>query len=354
MHVAIYKLRFPNGVHVGAYGIGTEGVRLTIPADTLFAALLSSWVFLGKDSNLWADQFPRTIDKEFTPTDPPFLLTSAFPYFADGVLLFPKPNHPDLAEQVPEEKRKDWKKLAFVSERCLIKLRKGTPPASLLEEGKLVQGKSALVLADEHQGLADDFKIWEERQIPRVALDRVSSASNLYQVGRVDFTEGCGLWFGVIWLDPERPCGDLSFKQAFELALEALSHSGLGGERTYGYGIFKHELLDELNWPDPSPGSPALLLSRYLPRPDELPDVLRNAKGYTLEEVRGWAYSPHGQYRRRAVTMVAEGSVLTPTGTVMGHVRDVGPIHVEKKEPLLPHPVWRYGLAALWPLGGGE
>ncbi|MGY4707270.1 type III-A CRISPR-associated RAMP protein Csm4 [Candidatus Bipolaricaulota sp. J31] len=352
MRVAVYKLRFPNGVHVGAYGIGTEGVRLTIPADTLFAALLSSWVSLGKDPKLWADQFPRTIDKEFTPADPPFLLTSAFPYFAESLILFPKPKDPVLNEKVPEEKRKEWKKLSFVSERCLNRLAEGAPPEKLLEEGKLICGKSVLVLADEHKDL-DNLKIWEERKIPRVALDRISSISNLYQVGRVDFAEGCGLWFGVIWLDPDRSCDNFPFKEAFEVALKALSHSGIGGERTYGYGTFEYELLDEFKWHDPAPGSPALLLSRYVPRPDELPDVLRNTVGYSLEEVRGWTSSPHGQYRRRTITMLSEGSVLKATGKVMGHLVDVGPLDIDTKKPLLPHPVWRYGLAALWPLGGG-
>jgi len=187
-----------------------------------------------------------------------------------------------------------------------------------------------------------------------VTLDRVSSTSNLFHVGRVEFGDDAGLWFGVIWRDPERPCGDVTFKEAFKIALKALSQSGIGGERSVGYGVFDYELMDEFNWPEPSPGKPALLLSRYNPRPDELPHVLRDAPGYLLEEVRGWTFSPHGQFRRRSIVMLKEGSVIRPRNGVMGHVVDVGPIHAEKKEPLLPHPVWRYGLAALFPLGGGE
>lgn len=361
MRVAVYKLKFPHGVHVGKHGIGTEGVRLTISADTLFSALLSSWISLGKDPDPWISQFPHTSNGNFSAADPPFLLTSAFPYFG-GILFFPKPKDPDINEKVPEKKAKDWKKTAFISERCLRKLAEGIPLEKLLDEkegqGKFISKGRVLALADEFEDLGD-ARIWVEREIPRVKLDRVSSASNLFQVGRVDFAEGAGLWFGVIWRDPDRPCGDIAFKEAFELALRSLSQSGIGGERTYGYGIFELETDGEskspqkLDWPDFASGSPALLLSRYLPRLDELPDVLRSAKGYSLEEVRGWTFSPHGQYRRRNVTMLAEGSVLKPNGNVMGHLVDVGPRHIQTEEPLLPHPVWRYGLAALWPLGGG-
>ena len=337
MKVRIYKLRFPHGVHVGAYGIGTEGARVTIPSDTLFSALLSSWITLGNDHNLWSSQFPRTDDKETTSADPPFLLTSAFPYRGDTI-FFPKPLDPELAHEGLKDKyRKRWKKLPFISESALEKLRSGHLPDSELvkEQEETLRGN------------------WEVRKIPRVTLDRISSASNLFHVGRVEFAEGAGLWFAVIWRDPDRKCGDYTFKETFEISLKALSRSGIGGERTYGYGIFEIADKKDVEWPDPESGKPALLLSRYNPRPDELPDVLRDAKGYALEEVRGWTYSPHGQFRRRSIVMLKEGSVILARDGIMGHVVDVGPLHVETREPLLPHPVWRYGLAALYPLGGG-
>jgi|Deesub1362B_J571_1020462.scaffolds.fasta_scaffold01618_3 CRISPR-associated protein Csm4 len=349
MRVTIYKLRFPHGVHVGTYGIGTEGVRVTVPSDTLFSALLSAWIALGNNPDLWISQFPRTAGNDHAPADPPFLLTSAFPYKGD-VLLFPKPLDPNYAQGIPEKARKKWKKLQFISEIALLKLAKGNSIGELIEEGNFRRNGQVLVYGDE---IPEGAVIWNEHAIPRVTLDRVSSASNLFHVGRVDFAGDAGLWFGVIWRDPERPCGDVVFKEAFELALNALAHYGLGGDRSVGYGVFEPELMDELKWPAPAADRPAVLLSRYNPRPDELPNVLRNSPGYRLEEVRGWTSSPHGQYRRRSIVMLKEGSVIRAQGGIMGHVVDVGPLHAESGEPLLPHPVWRYGLAALWPLGGG-
>lgn len=352
MRVAVYRLQFPHGVHVGKHGIGTEGVRPTIPADTLFSALLSAWISLGNKPEQWISHFPRTENEGFTAAQAPFLLTSAFPYIG-SVLLFPKSLDPELARAVPEEHRKDWKKVNFVSESVSLAIAKGKTAAELFENEGIQYGSEVLISKGDEKDLPPkEAEFWKEQKIPRVTLDRISSASNLYYVGRVDFAKSAGLWFGVIWRNPHCPCGDLSFREAFELALKGLSHSGIGGDRTAGYGIFEYELMDEFDWPDPELGKPALLLSRYLPCPDELPDVLWESEGYALEEVRGWTSSPHGQYRRRSIVMVKEGSVLRPKKDVMGHVVDVGPIHIETGKPLLPHPVWRYGLAALWPLGG--
>ena len=352
MRVAVYKLRFPHGIHVGAYGIGTEGVRITIPADTLFSALLSAWISLGNDPEPWISHFPRTDDGKAISADPPFLLTSAFPYKGSALFL-PKPLALNFLQKAPEKDRKKWKKLPFISEALLLKMAKGASFEEILDEGEFRLNGNVFVHRDESKEIPDGSPVWEEHTVPRVTLDRISSTSNLFHVGRVEFGNDAGLWFGVIWRDPERPCGDVAFKVAFETALKALSQSGIGGERSVGYGVFDYELMDEFNWPEPSPEKPALLLSRYNPRPDELPEVLRDAPGYLLEEVRGWTFSPHGQFRRRSIVMLKEGSVIRPRNGVMGHVVDVGPIHAEKKEPLLPHPVWRYGLAALFPLGGG-
>ncbi len=353
MGVTVYKLVFPQGIHVGKYGIGTEGVHVKIPADTIFSALLATWISLGQDPDHWVSAFPRARDGTLAPADPPFLITSAFP-FCKSVLLFPKPSEYELGAGLPDDLRKKWKKTQFVSEAVLRSMAKGTELAEIIENS-IWRGTQILVTKDEEKEVPPEEKpIWKEHRIPRVVLDRVSSASNLFHVGRVDFAENAGLWFGVIWRDPDRTCGDHVFKEAFELALRALSHSGIGGERTYGYGIFEPELMDEFSWPDPVPGKPALLLSRYNPRPNEIPHVLRDAPGYRLEEVRGWTSSPHGQFRRRPITMLAEGSVLQAGENVMGQLVDVGPIHVETKQPLLPHPVWRYGLAALFSLGGAE
>ena len=352
MNVQIYQLTFKNGFHLGSYGIGTESVRPTIPSDTLFSALLSAWIRLGGDPDVWASAFPRTSGENYTPADPPFLLTSAFPY-AGGTLFFPRPlsvNFPDLAD----DDKKLWKKVKFISEPIFWKIVHDDDLSGIWPKdwdnlhSQLVQNGSVLISQTAVGKVAHD--IWKEEKIPRVTLDRTNLSSNLYTVGRVTFAPDCGLWFGVNWRDPDRSCGDgTSFSEAFDHALAELSVSGLGGDRNLGQGAFTYEILDEISLPDPAPQNAALLLSRYHPRTDELPFALRNAVAYKLESHRGWGESRSGQFRRKGLQLISEGSVLSPLQeTPMGELIDLVP----DVEPVIDHPVWRCGTSFLVGLGG--
>lgn len=355
MQVQIYRLTFNSGFHLGAHGIGTESVRATIPADTLFSALFSAWIRLGGDPEDWASAFPRTSDKGYTASDPPFLLTSAFPY-AGGTLFFPRPlllSLPDLSS----DDMKDWKKVRFISETMFWKAVHNEDLSGIWptdwehKHSQLLQNGSVLISAKAAGNIP--AQIWREEKVPRVTLDRTNLSSNLYTVGRVTFAHDCGLWFGVTWRDTDRNCGGIRFSDAFEHALAELSISGIGGDRNMGQGAFTYELMDEISLPDPLPQRSALLLSRYHPRADELPSVLRSAASYKLEPHSGWGESPDGQFRRRKVQFVAEGSVLSSSDAPLGELIDLSPT-TTADEPLIDHPVWRYGLAFLVGLGGAK
>ncbi len=356
MQVQIYRLMFDNGFHLGAHGIGTESVRATIPADTLFSALLSTWIRLGGDPADWASAFPRTSDGGYITADPPFLLTSAFPY-AGGTLFFPRPLSLSLPDLSPDD-IKDWKKVRFISEPLFWKAIHGEDLTGIWptdwkhKHMQLLQNGSVLISAKAVGNIP--AQIWQEEKLSRVTLDRTNLSSNLYAVGKVTFAPDCGLWFGVTWRSPDRGCGGIKFTEAFEHALVELSVSGLGGDRNMGQGAFTYELLDEISLPKPVPQHPALLLSRYHPRADELPSVLRSAASYKLESHSGWGESPGGQFRRRKVQFVAEGSVLAPPSDVpLGELIDLSPM-TTAGEPLIGHPVWRYGAAFLVGLGGAR
>ncbi len=354
MNVRIYQLTFNNGFHLGAHGIGTESVRPDIPADTLFSALFSAWISLGGDPDAWVSAFPRTSNGAYDPADPPFLLTSAFPY-APGRLFFPRP----LTASLPgltEDDKKDWKKVKYIAEPLFWKLIHGDDLKGVWPQGwdakraQLLQGGSVLISPTAVGKIPE--KIWKEEKIPRVTLDRTSLASNLYTVGRVTFADSCGLWFGVNWRDPDRTCGDASFSEAFEHALAELSTVGLGGDRNVGQGTFSYEVLDDITLPDPVSQTPALLLSRYHPRADEIPAVLRSAEAYKLESLRGWGESTRGQFRRKQIQLIAAGSVLSPPNAQpLGELIDISP-STPDGAPLIDHPVWRYGVAFLVGLGG--
>lgn len=352
MRAELYSLTFPQGLHVGAHGIGTESVRPTIPSDTLFSALVATWVRLGGDPAAWVGAFlPPSSGPQ--STRPPFLLGSAYPRVAD-VLFYPRP----LAYEPPDlrDDRKQWKRVQFVSEALFTRIRRGRSAHSVWstsEEAKarqLLQGGRLLLAPEDRGGLPQEA--WRVEQVPRVALDRVTSASNLFSVGRVVFPPGCGLWFAVAWLDPDRRCDGLPFREAFAWALDELCASGIGGDRSVGYGACQAKVLDqEVPWDDPRPGRPLVLLSRYHPRVEELPEALADAEGYQLEFLSGWGSSPAGEFRRRGVWFLAEGSLIRQQGGgVMGDLVDLAPVG----EANPGHPVWRYGLALGLPWEVGD
>jgi CRISPR-associated protein Csm4 len=347
--------------------MGLEDVMPTVPADTLFSALVSAWRITGRDPVTFVAPFRQN------PLKPPFLLTSAFPFVGE-VRFYPAPV--DLLDRFSKatvkRQGKTIKRIAWISESLLRAYLDGKPldarlfPESPYDEptgqqGVALQGGALWLTQQEASSLPDamlkkirkDGKlrlhalrrhhVWQVERVPRVTVDRVTDAANIFHAGRTTFARDCGLWFGVQWLRPDAQADDLAYQEAFELLLALLADSGLGGERTYGYGAFEYATHGPISLPDPQLHSQAMLLSRYHPRSEELPHVLQGA--YRLESVAGWLESPDGADRRRKrLHLLAEGSLITWPGSPAGDVVDVNPTY-QNLQGDLPHPVWRYGLA---------
>jgi len=364
--LTVYRLTFPGGLHVGTRGVTLEESGVGIPADTLFAALIDACRRSG-DPAAFVEPFLR---------DAPFLLSSAFP-FAGAVRFFPMPVPLQrfFTGRTLKERRKDIQKIRYVSEALWRRMlagetldawlfpadRKGEPKA-----GVALQGGTFWLTAEESKGLPGHFRlngrtgrpialcalrehsVYANARVPRVTVDRISSASTIYHAGRVTFAPGCGLWFGVEWRAPQALSAGVPFAQRLRDLLTVLSEDGLGGERTAGYGAFRYqEEKDPLPLPDVTPGGLALLLSRYHPRAAELPTALSGAgTAYTLESVAGWLRSWDGAaQRRKRLWLVSDGSVIRTVGAPpWGDVTDVRPDY-DAASGALPHPVWRYGLA---------
>lgn len=374
-----HHLTFQGGLHVGTRGVNLEEAGAHIPADTLFSALVVTWQLLGGD--------PANFVAPFLAQDPPFLLTSAFP-FAGAVRFFPLPlDRRRLFSKAGwssiRERGKSLKSIRFLSQGLVERLLAGDPldtwlfPDAEQEEpqtGVALQGGilwlTKAEVASLPQAMQNDKKrprplrslryqsVWKESRVPRVTVDRVNSASNIFHVGRVRFAPGCGLWFGVHWRTPDATIGHAgpTFKKALDRCLAALADSGLGGERTAGYGQFR--LIDEkrpISLADPTSGSAAWLLSRYLPAgAQETTAALAHPEAaYNLIALRGWAQSDgNPDQRRKSVTMLEEGSLVGwPDGPAPGRVVDLRPTY-QNPAGDLPHPVYRYGLGLALGLPG--
>lgn len=369
--LTVYRLTFPGGLHVGERGVNLEESRFTIPSDTLFAALVDAYRRSYGDPTALVAPFPR----DGAAGNPPFLLTSAFP-FAGEVRFFPMPTPLQrfFAPQTLKARRKDIQNIRYVSEALWRRMLDGEKMDEwLFPEARHTNPKTGVALqggtfwltvqecstlpsrfqSDERTGKPIPLHAWREHKVytdmrvPRVTVDRISSASNIFYAGRVSFAPDCGLWFGVEWRSPEARVGNETCEQVFHKMLVLLGDDGLGGERTAGYGAFHYKQDHVLGLPDARDGGLALLLSRYHPRAEELPALLNgDGTAYTLDSIAGWLRSWDGAaQRRKRLWLVSEGSVIRVLGNgPWGNVTDVAPDY-DAKVGKLPHPVWRYGLA---------
>jgi len=336
--------------HFGEQGLGQEETRPFWSSDSLFAALVA------RLAALKGEQAVQDWLKPFLDGSPPFLLTSLFP-FAGEVRFFPVP----LAAQLPDGrslpqgvKAKDLKKVQFVSENLYRQLLTGKSLLDVHPAHAEIHGGKIWLTGEEKQKLppppqkGEPFRMWVIEKRPRVTVERATNASTLYHTGTVHFALGCGLWFGVQWLDPAAD------KALFAQLLSDLGEAGVGAERSAGYGKGKFEQKGTLELPDPEKMWTSL--SRYLPRREEMPAFSGERAAWKVQTVAGWLDSPQksGQ-RRRALNLIQEGATFSlPAGLQppFGRVEDVRPRYKTGGKYPIQHPVYRSGLTVAVGYGG--
>lgn len=346
MQTQVFYLEARSPFHLGERGVGLEGTSVVARADTVFSALCVTyreWYGVEALENDFLEAFRES---------PPFLLSSAFPYvmLSDGPLrLFPRPlGAPPGLEEDNFATLKKIKKIAFVSEVIFNRWVTGDPlPVEnivLLHEGRVGVTQEESDALHEALDPDDENRIWLWRidEVPRVTVDRVSSASAVYRAGRVRYALGGGVWVGFRWH------GD-GWSEIIEGLLHILGDAGLGGERSAGHGQFSLMGSGSMDLPDAA--ERFVTLSPYWPQPDEVTPALGEGSSYSLLLRRGWMGSPDGRaLRRKAVMMLGEGSVLNmPSSPTPGGLAIVTP------GILSTHEVYRYGYAlpvGMW--SGGE
>lgn len=349
-HTAIYKLIPRGAFHFGERGVGVEETADLLHSDTLYSAFVSAWRALGEQPDPSIDNSLPLL-APFIARRPPFRISSALPY-AGEVLLFPRP-------LVRLGKAKALKKVAFLSEGALRLLGRGETPDP---ERELIQSGRVWVTPEERDDIeelllrgetdpkerrrlearfeqdATTVRLWSgsgDPPVPHVAVDRVSSTSNLFFAGRLRFAPGCGLCF---WAD----FANLDYRSHLEAALTFLQDEGVGGRRSTGHGQFTFK-VEERTLPTLNGSNCFVTLSLYHPHVREVKSgVLRDA-WYRRVHRRGWIYSLDGKnLRRKGLWMLSEGTVLNQE--VVGTIEDLRP------EIGFAHPVWRYGYALTLPV----
>jgi len=353
----------PRGpVHVGEH-VGIERQRVVghIPSDTIFSALFAAWAALGMLDEVLALPWD---------SQPPLLLTSAFPRFlnpsdkgAGGTILrfYPRPMVRIRADRARlDALGKGLTRTEWVSETLFRRMCSGEDVTVACNARCFTSfawfHPDDLDRLPQHLRMAVEAgaTFWARDVVPRVTLDRVTNASNLYHVGLVAFGPEAGLWFSVRLLQPE-------FRAHLTAALSFLSDAGLGGLRSTGAGSFSWAWGDEEEPPTTGTGY-AVTLSRYAPRDaDEIAMALQSPHAaYRLVNVGGWCQDDSGHsWRRRQIRLVTEGSVIGATsGVAQGKMARVTPLPPpDWNDAVRPWPfgagreVYRWGYAYLWGVG---
>lgn len=334
-----------SGFHFGREGRELESSRESLPSDSLFGALVVTHLEHFGD--------PSGFLRPFVENRPSFRLSSLFPYVGE-VPLLPLPRLPvKFARSGQEFNRKLLKKVRYVSPAIFTALLEGQamdehwesngPKYSLQEGAVWLHETDVPSLPPDWKNPRKESlrekKVWKTDAVPRVTVDRVSSTSDVYQVGRTVFAGGCGLW---VLLEVNTADALSNLKDLFD----GLSMAGIGGERSAGYGAFtvKNDLpVPKL--PSTSGTSRVVTLSRYYPTPTEIKaGVLEGEAAYDLVKIGGWLATPTGPaQRRKSVYLVEAGSILNHTVPISGALVDVRPDYGHSGAPI--HPVYRNGFA---------
>ncbi len=317
MSVYIYKLRFKGPTHFGETGIDLENVTEWVNSDTFFSAMMNAMSeFMGRDS------VSRFIDRFMDV--PPFLISSLFLY-KDDTYFLPRPlDDTGISNELKKRKGKELKKIKWLDPEGFVAWLDGNLEGEIDRMGKL------------QQRYRDSFK----REIrPRVTLDRRTQNSTLYHCGYVYFKEDAGLYGFVAF-------NDTSQIEQFHRLLKLLGKIGLGGERTYGCGVFEIETFEEVSGVLKElieyEADRYVLLSLFHPSEKESSQLEGSLLAYDVIRKRGWITS--GRYalpfKRKSVGFITEGSVLLrqPVGSMVDATPNNG-------QGMLDHKVFRYGYA---------
>ncbi|MFM6118891.1 MAG: type III-A CRISPR-associated RAMP protein Csm4 [Sphaerospermopsis kisseleviana] len=354
----LVKLNFGNNpAHFGEVGIGMEETSDRIRSDSLFSAWVSNYArMFGKDAvEELLQLFPTAKNPELIP---PFRISSTFIYREVGkdksqntqntqntIYYLPRPlkfpiNYPDD----DLEFFKTYKKLNYLPLEIWQRWYQGTgfskedhEELKNYHEDK-PEGKLAAAETFNYK------KACKTHQLPKIGIDRVTTATNLYHTGFVHFASGDNS-AGLYCLIELSPKGE-KLADKLQAALHFLGEEGIGGERSSGAGRFtaKWSELPEI-WQKVvsfKGGKFHTLISLFWDSHLQ-PNFLENSS-YEIQERGGWIVE--SQIRRQMVRMFTEGSVFN--SALPGKLVNVTPTEFTR------HQIYRSGISLTLPINTKE
>ncbi len=305
----LVKLKFKRAIQIGSGDLSQgDEFRGILHSDTIFSAIVNEWVRIHRDS---VDELISNLNTDF----PPFRISSAFPYLLEEFYL-PTPYGTD---ELYMEKLKD------------------VPFLELFDFIELADGNHERIKKKKLKNLVKD--LITNFTAPRVTIDRITTTTNIYQTTGWLIKEGGGLYFLI-------DLKDESYRDKLELCIKMLGESGIGGDRSIGYGLFEAEFVQidgMAGWTElfqkRDGDISCYSLSLCYPSTN---DEAKEAISYQIVSRKGWIFSRSSakQMKRRECKMFVEGSLFkTP---IKGEIVDVTPSEFRSE-----HNVYRYGLGMM-------
>lgn len=337
-------------VHFGEVGIGLEETAERVRSDTLFSAWITAYV------RLFGTNAVEDLLAEFRAS-PPVRMSSTFIYqqWKERIIYYlPRPfippqNYPtgdDLGfakayrkrEYLPLKIWQRWYQGEGFTEGDRVEL-------EVTANSRLGGGQGEL-----HEARTFEYgKTYQKQTLPKVAIDRLTQATNFYHTGLVTFEQAphhSGLYF-LLNFSQENP----ELENRLYAALQLLAETGIGGERSSGAGLFQVDCWSDLppDWQQVvsfQGGNYYCLISLFWQGSfaSELRHELENHSYYEVRERGGWIGSPFSgqQLRRQNVKMFIEGSVFPFVPD--GELADVTPARFKS------HQVYRNGIGLSLPI----
>lgn len=312
---------------VGPWRFGPDSgardrVDLIYHSDALFSAVCQAMSQLG----LFEEWLQATAT---SATAPAVRFSSFFPFAGDTLLIVP----PRSLWPPPESTKIRYKGAHFVPLSVIDSL---LSDKAIDEDRWTVDGESeCLVPVNPGRG---PFRVALRSS---AGVDRLSnSAVEIHSTACLEFVRGSGLWTIVQFSDEDAKA---RWQTPVRSALLLLADSGLGGERSRGWG--RSESPEWQPWTPPE--APATeqahwLLSLYTPAADDAVDWKRGNYATVSRRGRIESTARWGE-PKQATTMIAEGSVLLASSELRGAASNIAPEG-------FPHPVYRAGFAVTIPI----
>ncbi|WP_454954147.1 type III-A CRISPR-associated RAMP protein Csm4 [Fusobacterium hwasookii] len=312
MSYLLYKLRFPNGIHVGtASGNTLEETMMSIYSDTFYSALYNEYMKIYNNHELY--KISESGD---------FLVSDLLPFKEKEDMstdfYLPKPF-------MPKEPPNNQNKTEIIVDRKKVKAINFIPADKLEEYFSFLKNNTRFPIID------DDFGKKQLYTKNKVSLE--NEDTQLYNIEVFKFNEKSGLYFVVKLPKDEK------WQEIFQNILESLSLTGIGGKKNSGLGqfIIKEDamIFDGLNFEKFESESDVFInralysdeekflsLSSYSPKIEEIEKIKESENYYQLIKRSGFVnsslYSEQAE-KRKQVYMLSSGSVLNfkPEGKML-------------------------------------